>query len=124
MSMQKISSEQAAQILGQVGPTLRAQQQKIQSQEATIGEQQEKLAFYQRRERAEKIAMLLEAKGLAPETNFQQKVDGLMDPAQDLDVIEKAVDMSAPQIKLASLSDNPGNPSDAKSALEAAILGD
>ncbi len=122
--MQKLSSEQAGQILGQVAPTLRAQQQKIQSQEAMIGEQAEKLAFYQRRERAEKIAAQLEAKGLDPESTFTQKVDGLMSPDKNLDVIEEAVGMSAPQIKLASLSDNPGNPSDAKSAFEAAVLGE
>jgi hypothetical protein len=122
MSMQKISSEQASQILGQVGPTLRAQQQKIESQAVMIEEQQEKLAFYQRRERAEKIASQLEAKGLDPDTTYAQKVDGLMSSDKNLDVIEEAVGMSAPQIKLASLSDNPGNASDAKSAFEIAIL--
>jgi hypothetical protein len=120
--MNKISSEQAGQILGQVAPTLRAQQQKIESLETEKGELTEKVAFYQRRERAEKIAAQLEAKGLDPETSFTQKVDGLMKPETDLDVVEKAIDMSAPQIKLASLSDNPGNPSDAKSAFEAAVL--
>lgn len=120
--MHKISSEQAGQILGQVAPTLRAQQQTIQSLEASNRELTEKVAFFQRRERAEKIAAQLEAKGLDPETSFTQKVDGLMSPDQDLDVIEKAVVMSAPQIKVAALSDNPGNASDAKSALEAAIL--
>lgn len=120
--MQKISSEQAGQILGQVAPTLRAQQQKIESQGTLIDEQATKLAFYERRERAEKIAAQLEAKGLDPESSFTQKVDGLMKPETDLDVVEKAIDMSAPQIKLASLSDNPGNPSDAKSAFEMAVL--
>ena len=120
--MQKISSEQAGQILGQVAPTLRAQQQKIESLATENQELTEKVAFYQRRERAEKIAMQLETKGLDPESSFAQKVDGLMKPETDLDVVEKAVDMSAPQIKLASLSDNPGNASDAKSSFEAAIL--
>lgn len=120
--MNKISSEQAGQILGQVAPTLRAQQQKIQTLTTTNEELTEKVAFYQRRERAEKIAAQLEAKGLDPETSFAQKVDGLMKPDTDLDVVEKAIDLSAPQIKLASLSDNPGNPSDAKSSFEQAIL--
>lgn len=122
MSMQKISSEQAGQILGQVAPTLRAQQQKIESLTSENGELTEKLAFYRRRERAEKIASQIEAKGLDGESTYAQKVDGLMNPDKDLDVIEAAVDMSAPQIKLASLSDNPGNASDAKSAFELAVL--
>lgn len=120
--MQKISSEQAGQILGQVAPTLRAQQTKIESLTTENQELTEKVAFYQRRERAEKIASQLEAKGLDPETSFVQKVEGLMKPETDLDVVEKAIDMSAPQIKLASLSDSPGNASDAKSSFEAAIL--
>lgn len=124
MSMQKISSEQAGQVLGQVAPTLRAQQQKIESLETENVTLTEKVAFYQRRERAEKIAAQLEAKGLDPDSTFAEKVDGLMGPEKDLDVIEKAIDMSAPQIKMASISDSPGNASDAKSAFEAAILGD
>lgn len=122
MSMQKISSEQASQILGQVGPTLRAQQQQIQSLTAEKQELTEKVAFYQKRERAEKIATQLEAKGLDPDTTYTQKVESLMGTDKNLDVIEEAVGMSAPQIKLASLSDNPGNASDAKSAFEIAIL--
>lgn len=122
--MNKISSEQAGQILAQVAPTLRAQQGAIESLTAEKQELTEKVAFYQRRERAEKIATQLEAKGLDPETSFTQKVEGLMSTDKNLDVIEEAVGMSAPQMKLASLSDSPGNPSDAKSSFEAAILSD
>lgn len=120
--MQKISSEQAGQILGQVAPTLRAQQQKIESLATENQSLTEKVAFYQRRERVEKIAAQIEAKGLDMETSYAQKVEGLMSPDKNLDVIEEAVGMSAPQIKMASLSDNPGNASDAKSSFEAAIL--
>ncbi len=122
--MQKISSEQAGQILSQVGPTLRAQQQQIQSLTTENSTLMEKVAFYERRERAEKIASQLEAKGLDPDTTFSEKVEGLMSTEKSLDVIQEAVEMSAPQIKMASLSDQPGNPSDAKSQFEAAILGD
>jgi hypothetical protein len=120
--MNKLSSEQVGQILGQVAPTLRAQQEKIESLSTTNQTLTEKVAFYQRRERAEKIASQIEAKGLDPETSYSQKVNNLMGSDKNLDVIEEAVEMSAPQIKLASLSDHSGNPSDAKSALEAAIL--
>jgi hypothetical protein len=45
-------------------------------------------------------------------------------PEDEVDVVEKAVDLSAHQVKLASLSDHPGNPSDAASAFEAAIVSD
>lgn len=118
--MQKMSSEQVSQVLSQVGPTLRGQQEKIQSLEAERQELTEKLAHYQKRERAEKIASKIHAKGLSPDASFGDTVDNLME--KNLDVVEEAVEMSAPQIKLASLSDTPGNASDAKSAFEAAIL--
>jgi hypothetical protein len=39
-------------------------------------------------------------------------------------VVEKAIEMSAPQVKLASISDHAGNPSDARSAFEVGILSD
>jgi hypothetical protein len=109
-------AEVAPQILEQVAPTLRAL-----SEENTA--LKEKVAFYQKRERVEKLASDMEAKNLDPETSFQQKVEKLMQtPDDDVEVVEKAVDLSAQQIKLAALSDNPGNPSDATSAFESAIL--
>lgn len=114
--MQKLSSTKVAEVLSQVGPTLRAQQAEIQSLK-------EKVAFYQRKERVEKIANEMEAKNLDPDSTLEQKVQRLME-GEDLDVVEKAIDMSAPQIKLAALSDDPGNTADAEEAFAAGILGD
>lgn len=118
----KMSSEQVGQILGQVAPALRSQQQTIATQREEIDGLKEKVAFYQRKERVEKIASVMETKGLDPETSYDEKVERLMAPDSDLDVVEKAIDMSAPQVKLASVSDNPGNASDATSAFEQAIM--
>ncbi|MDD1711148.1 MAG: hypothetical protein LUQ37_09605 [Methanoregulaceae archaeon] len=114
--MNKMSSEKVAQILGQVGPTLRA----LAEENTSL---KEKVAFYEKRERVEKIASDMETKNLDPETGYDQKVEQLMN-SDELDVVEKAISMSAPQIKLAALSDHPGNPSDATSAFAAAIVGD
>jgi hypothetical protein len=113
--MKKLA-EVAPEILSQVAPALRA----LSEENTTL---KEKVAFYQKRERVEKLAAEMQAKNLDPETPFDQKVERLMEtPDDQVDVYEKAVDLSAQQIKVASLSDNPGNPSDAASAFELAIL--
>lgn len=111
-------AEMVPQVLEQVPTVLRAL-----SEENTA--LKEKVAFYQKRERVEKLAASMEQKNLDPETSFEQKVERLMStPDEEIDVVDKAVDLSAQQVKLAALSDHPGNPSDATSAFESAILGD
>ena len=114
--MKKLSSEQAAQVLSQVGPALRA----LSEENTSL---KEKLAFHEKSARVEKIASQMRDKNLSPDTPYSDMVSQLMSSG-DLDVVEKAIEISAPQIKLAALSDHSGNPSDAKSAFEAAILGD
>ncbi len=114
--MNKLSSEKVADVLSQVGPALRALSSENQSLK-------EKVAFYERRERATKIASEMEAKNLDPDSSHDEKIQRLMEN-EDLDVVEKAIDMSAPQIKLAALSDDPGNASDAADIFAAGILGD
>jgi len=114
MPMQKLSSDKVAEVLRQVGPTLRA----LSEENSSL---KEKLAFYHKRERVEKLATSMEAKNLNSDTPYAEKVDRLMQ-SDDLDTYEKAVELSAQQVKLASLSDHPGNASDAASALEQAIL--
>lgn len=116
--MQKIAHTKVAEVLAQVGPTIRAQQERINALT-------EKVAHYEKQARARKLASDMQAKNLNPETSFEDKVDGLM--AEDegkLDVIEQAINMSAPQVKLAALSDHPGNATDAQEAFEAVIMGE
>lgn len=116
MTMNKISSEDAAATLAQVGPALRA----LSTENVEL---KEKVAHFEKRERAEKVASQMEAKDLDPDTTHEQKVDSLMEN-DNMDVVEQAIELSAPQIKLASLSDDPGNPSDASSAFALGILGE
>lgn len=113
--MNKLSSDKVAGILGQVGPALRAQQ-------VEITDLKEKVAYYERRDRATKIASDMTRKNLDPETTFEEKVAHLMQPETNLDVLEQAVSMSAQQVKLASLSDHPGSSLDAAAAFEAGIM--
>ncbi len=112
--MIKISSEKTAEVLRQVGPTLRA----LSEENQTL---KEKVATYEKRARVEKLATEMDAKGLQPELSHDEKVERLMGQ-DDLDVVEKAVDMSAQQVKLASVSDFPGDGTDAKTAFESAIV--
>ena len=115
MSMTKLSSEAVGNVLSQVGPALRALSEENQALRV-------KVAHYEKRDRCEKIASKMEAKQLDPDSNYQEKVAALMEQ-DNLDVVEQAISMSAPQIKLAEVSDHTGNPSDAKSAFEAGIMG-
>lgn len=101
MTMNKLSSTKVAEVLAQVPIALRAQQQEI-------AELKEKIAGYQKRDRVTKIASAMQTKNLDPDTSYDDKVELLMG-RDDLDVYEKAIDLSAPQIKVASLSDQPGS---------------
>lgn len=112
--MNKIAGEKAAEVLRQVGPALRA----LSGENTTL---KEKLAFYEKKERVEKIASSMDAKNLEPELSHEEKVERLMGQ-DDLDVVSKAVDMSAQQVKLASISDYPDSGHDAKTAFESAIM--
>ncbi len=110
----KLSAQKTAEVLRQVGPTLRA----LSSENEAL---KEKLAGYEKRHRVEKLASEMDAKNLEPELSHEEKVEKLM-KQPDLDVVEKAVDMSAQQVKLASVSDFPGDGNDALTAFESAIL--
>lgn len=114
MSMKKLSSEEVAATLSQVGPTLRALSEENRALK-------EKVAHFEKRDRVEKIASVMEEKQLDTSSTYEEKIAALMQ-REDLDVVENAIQMSAPQIKLAEVSDAPGNPSDAQSAFEAGLL--
>jgi hypothetical protein len=95
--MKKISNVEAGQITKLAAENLRALSEENQ-------EMRQQLATYQKRDHAEKIAHAMEDKGLEPEASFDQKVEGLL-KRDDLTVIEAAVGMSAPQMKVASVHD-------------------
>lgn len=114
MSMNKLSSDVVRDTLAQVGPTLRA----LSEENSGL---KEKIAHFEKKERVEKLASAMHSKGLNPESTYEEKVAALMQRG-NLAVIEEAVNMSAPQIKLAEVSDHPGNPTNAESAFVAAIM--
>jgi hypothetical protein len=103
--MQKISSAQAGQMMKLAAENLRALSEENVGLRSENTDLKEKVASYERRERAEKIAKSMETKGLEPELSFEEKVAGLL-KRDDLSVVEEAVSMSAPQMKLASVHED------------------
>jgi hypothetical protein len=105
--MEKISSQQAQTILKTASATIRT----LQSEKADL---QEKVAGFEKRERAEKIAAEMEEKGLHADLDRQEKVAHLLnaDAVPNLDVTEEAVKMASPQnAVLGNLGDRPGGAS-------------
>ena len=114
--MIKIASDEAREVIGQFGPALRAQQMEIQALRT-------KLAEYEKYARVTKLASEMQQKGLDPDVSYEDQVDRLMQ-ATNLAVVEEAVRMGAPQVKVAELADRSGNPADATAMFEALIIGD
>lgn len=112
--MNKLSSTKVAEVLAQVPIALRALSQENQ-------ELKEKVASFEKQARATKIATSMQSKNLSPDTSYEEKVAALLE-RDDLDVYEKAIDLSAPQIKLAALSDHPGNAANAEDAFAAGLM--
>lgn len=95
--MRKISNVEVGQMMKLAAENLRTLSEENQGLK-------EKVAFFEKKARAEQIATAMEEKGLEPDASFQEKVAGLM-KRDDLEVVESAVGMSAPQMKLASVHD-------------------
>jgi uncharacterized protein Yka (UPF0111/DUF47 family) len=119
--MDKLSNVQIAEVLTDASSTLRTQQ-------AYIGELEEKLASKERRDRVEKLASEMHRKGLELDTSVEVLADRLEKTATagKLDAVEHAVDLVGPDMgtKLAQLTnDDPVAASAASSELERYIVG-
>jgi len=112
--MNKLSSTKVAEVLAQVPQALRALSEENQALK-------EKVAHFERVDRVTKIASQMTEKNLDPESSMEEKIASLMD-SNDLDVYEKAINLSAPQIKLAALSEDSGNGGDAESAFLSGLM--
>lgn len=95
--MQKISGVQADQMMKLAAENLRALSEENQVM-------REELTSYHKRDQVTKIAQAMEEKGLEPELTLDQKIEGLL-KRDDIDVVEQAVGLAAPQMKLASVHD-------------------
>lgn len=95
--MNKTAQAQAGQMMKLAAENLRALSEENQDLKT-------KVSHYEKKARVEKIASSMEAKGLEPELSMEDKIAGLL-KRDDLSVVEEAISMSAPQMKLASVHD-------------------
>lgn len=102
---EKISTAQAAQLNKLAASTLRALSEENKGLRSENTDLKEKVASFEKRARIEKIASEMEAKGLNPGTSFDEKVQDLMQ-RDNLDAVEEAVGMAAPQMKIASVHED------------------
>lgn len=102
--MDKISSAQIGQMTKLASTALRALSERNQSLEAEAQSLREKVAHFEKHAQAEKIAKQMHAKGIDPSTSLEEKVASLID-RENLNVVEEAVAMASPQMKVASIVD-------------------
>ncbi|MFW9998262.1 MAG: hypothetical protein ACFFD4_39855 [Candidatus Odinarchaeota archaeon] len=105
----KIAANDAFAVLSAVPGTLRAQQEKISQLSSENQKLREKVASYVLRDRVEKVAKDMEAKGLEVGLSHKERLDMLQKKAGEgkLDVVEQAIDLAATQNPLGSVSDLP-----------------
>jgi hypothetical protein len=96
--MIKMSGAQASEILKTSAASLRALSEENQTLKT-------KVAAFEKKASAERLARAMEEKGLNDGLSFEEKVASIME-RDDLTVLEQAVGMSAPQMKLASVEDS------------------
>jgi len=127
MSQEKISAAQAAQVYSEVPGVLRALSSERDDLRTKLAAAENQIAEYKTRDRIEKIAHRMEEKHIDLGTTFEDRVERIKEAAakgRSLDVIEEAVDMTAPQGGLGKLGSatEPGN-GDSATELVAYLLG-
>jgi hypothetical protein len=124
MSQEKISAAQAAQVYSEVPGVLRAlatERDELLTKNASL---QSELEEFKKRDRIEKIARSMHEKGIDPDSSVEEKSERIKEAAdkgKSLDVLEEAIEMTAPNGELAKLAEEqPGN---GASQLEAYLVG-
>lgn len=105
--MNKISHAEVGQMMKMSADSLRALSEENQ-------ELKSKVAHYEKKDHAEKIANLMEDKSIESELSYSEKVAALM-KRDNLSVVEEAVGLTASQAKLASVYDETRVPVDGSS---------
>jgi hypothetical protein len=107
--MEKIAAHDAFAALSEVPGTLRAQQTRIAKLSGENSELREKVASFEVRDRVEKIASLMEEKGIDAGLGHDEKLEMLRKKASEgtLDVVEHAVKLAAQGSPFGELGDRP-----------------
>lgn len=125
MGTEKISAAQALQVYEEVPRVLRALVAERDEVLSKLASANKKIAEFEKRDRIEKIARSMEDKNLDVGSSFDEKIERIEKAAsagKSLDVIEEAVNMTAPQRSLGGLGGEleTGN---GESALTSYLLG-
>lgn len=102
--MSKVSAAQAGQMMKLAAGSLRALSEENKSIKSERDEALQKVAAFEREKHVEKVAKAMHEKGLQPEMTLDEKIASLRQH-EKLEVLEQAVNMSAPQMKLASVTE-------------------
>lgn len=114
-AVQKLLRESAAAIR-----TLKGQMEKTASAHAEL---EEKLARYERQDKAAQIVALMDKKGLGdPGIPYQTKVASLANSDTDLDSTLQAVSLASPNLSFASVGTRPGTGVSSEDALDGFLL--
>lgn len=120
--MRKLAADEVLQVIASVPTHLRKLASTVQELDEENRELKAKIASMEEFERASDVVSKMEARGQHVEGDTpQEKVAHLLESGPDLDVLEQAVDMMAPNGSLVDLGDAPGT---GVSDLEAYVLGD
>ena len=114
MSQEKISAAQAAQVYAEVPGVLRALVEERDELRTKLAAVEHQVVEFRTRDRIEKIAHKMEEKHLDLGSTFEDRVERIKQAAasgRSLDVIEEAVEMTAPRAELGKLGSatEPGN---------------
>ena len=124
MSTEKISAAKAAAVYAEVPGVLRklaSERDELRAENVNL---REKLAEYEHSDRIEKIARSMQDKGIDVASSMEEKIERIKEAAdrgRSLDVIEEAVEMTAPNGELAKLAD--GESGNSGDQLTAYLLG-
>lgn len=116
--MNTISGAQIGQMTKLASAALRTLSERNQMLEAEASELRTKVAHFERQAHAEKIAKQMHNKGIDPSTSIEEKIASLVQ-RDNLSVVEEAVSMSSPQMKIASIVDGGVSADGAEGAAEA-----
>lgn len=106
MSQEKISAAKVAAVYSEVPGVLRALVAERNSLRTKLAAANRKLEEVEKRDRIEKIAHAMTEKGVDPDSSFDDKVERIKEATQrgrSLDVIEEAIEMTAPNGGLGKL---------------------
>ena len=117
-----LKTSDAYTILHQVPDTIRALTKRASGLEEENARLREKVASFELRDRAVKVAEEMSQKGLNDHLSMEEKVSMLLEEPEKLSVREEATKLAAQQVQMAELADD--HEGGGRNQLEAYILGD